>query len=87
MRDYAFVGVPESVQGPKVYFDGKVAQGEHELVVLRGDEGVGAVHPPPRGEGALAVQLGAGDYVLVCRIKEGAKSHEELGMRQPFSVR
>jgi hypothetical protein len=87
MKDYAFVGVPASVQGPKVFFAAETTQGEHELVVLREGEEVAAVHPPPRGKGDLAVELQPGDYVLVCRITEGAKSHEELGMRQPLSVR
>lgn len=87
-RDYAFDGIPATVAGPNVLF--KVANtggDEHELEVLGADgEPVGEVHLAKGKSGTLTVKLNPGTYTAVCMIKEGSKTHADLGMKTPFTV-
>lgn len=89
LRDYAFVGLPPSVQGPNVLFAAKIrGSNTHEFEVVGPDAmRVGRI---PAFEGtetkSLAVVLVPGSYSVRCLVKEGSKTHAELGMRARFTV-
>ena len=89
LRDYAFVGIPATVGGPNVLFEAKVrGSNEHELVL---DDGAGArvggLSPFRAGTTRrLAAVLAPGTYTAVCLVKEGARTHADLGMRTTFTV-
>src|SRR3954463_14729503 len=83
LQDYAFVGIPPSVQGPKVFFKTKIkGSSSHELEIL--DAEGDAVGEIPAYEGTetkeLALKLSPGTYTAQCLVKEGAKTHKQLGM-------
>ena len=85
--NYAFRGIPASVKGPHVFFEATNASGtEHELVVKKGDEELIEIEAFTEGERTLAVELEPGEYSIVCLVEEGAKTHEELGMKAPLTV-
>ncbi len=89
LQDYAFVGVPSTVQGPNVLFKASVeGASEHELeVVADSGEDVGEIHSFKTGTSKeLAVVLKPGTYTLQCLVEEGAKTHAELGMKQTLIV-
>ncbi len=89
LQDYAFVGVPATVQGPNVLFKASVeGSSAHELEVLD-DTGkaLGEIHGFKTGTTKeLAVVLKPGTYTLQCLVEEGAKTHAELGMKQTLTV-
>jgi hypothetical protein len=89
LQDYAFVGIPDTVTGPKVYFATTIkGSSSHELVLFdeRG-EAVGDVRPfEAPAHPALAVELAPGTYVAKCLVKEGSRTHADLGMRKTFVV-
>src|SRR5688572_11050244 len=89
MRDYVFVDVPATMTGPRVAFEAvNDGPGQHEARIL--DEGgaeKGVIAPLAKGVRAtMALELPAGTYTMECLIKEGAKTHAELGMRSTFVV-
>lgn len=89
LRDYAFVGVPMSVAGPNVLFKAKVAgSNTHELEVIdAGGEAVEEISGFKAGATRqLAVVLTPGTYTVRCLIKEGTRTHAQLGMRQELTV-
>lgn len=84
---YGFTGIPESVKGPRVFFVASNREGtDHELIVRKGDEELYELEAFKKGSKTLAVELEPGQYELVCLIDEGAKTHEELGMRAALTV-
>ncbi len=89
LRDYAFSGVPDVVAGPNVRFVAKIAgSNTHELEVLdAGGEPLGEI-PAFKGSETktLALVLEPGTYSIQCLVKEGARSHAQLGMRQTLTV-
>lgn len=88
-RDYAFAGIPATVKGPKVLFEVvNQGPGAHELVVVGADgEPVGELEPfAPGPARTLAVMLRPGAYKAQCLVKEGARTHAELGMETAFTV-
>lgn len=89
LKDYAFEGIPATAKGPKVFFDAKVDGGScHELeVVDSGGKTAGDIAAFPAGEEKhLAVELKPGTYVVQCLVKEGAKTHADLGMKTQLVV-
>ncbi len=89
LQDYAFVGIPDSIQGPNVLFSGKVkGSNTHEIEVMdAGGKVVGVVHGFEAGTTKkLAVTLQPGTYTAVCLIKEGSRTHADLGMKKTFTV-
>jgi plastocyanin len=89
MRDYAFDGVPATVKGPKVFFE-VANQGprQHEFLVAHSD-GKEAAEIEPFATGrteTLSAQLEPGSYKMRCLVKEGEKTHAELGMEATFTV-
>ena len=88
MADFDFVGLPEGVQGPRVLFRLKVEAGEHEFIVEdeKGNEKGGIAPFSPGPTKKLKLELPAGTYTLVCNVKEGAKTHAELGMKRTLIV-
>ena len=89
LQDYAFVGIPATVQGPNVLFKASIEGGStHELYVVdAADEKIGEIHGFKAGTTKeLAVVLKPGTYTLQCEIKEGSKTHAELGMKQTLTV-
>jgi hypothetical protein len=89
LKDYAFVGIPATIKGPKVFFEATNAnQHDHELEILDSEgDAVGEI-PAFTGKDAkqLAVKLPPGSYTAQCILKEGAKTHADLGMTQQFTV-
>lgn len=88
LQDYAFVGLPATTKGPNVLFKAKVTGGNmHELRVLKSDGTVvGDIPPFDSGTRTLAVTLAPGTYVVDCPVKEGVKTHADLGMRAELTV-
>jgi hypothetical protein len=89
LQDYRFGGVPDEVQGPNVVFDASVKGSNcHELEVLDADgEALGEIPSFPAGEEkVLGLELEPGTYTLQCLVKEGAKTHKELGMVKTLTV-
>ena len=89
MQDYAFVGIPASIKGPKVFFEAvNKNQHDHELEIL--DASGDAVDEIAAFTGKdakqLAVELKPGTYTAQCILEEGAKTHAQLGMTQQFTV-
>lgn len=88
MTDYAFA-MPATVTGAKVLFSVRNdGPGEHEFEVLAADgDEVGEI--PAFAKGAtktLALKLEPGAYTVRCLVKEGARTHAELGMETRFTV-
>ena len=87
--DFAFVGLAQTVKGPKVFFRA-TNQGEedHELVVEKDGEVLYELEPlAPGEEGTLAADLEPGTYRIVCHVEtEDGKTHEELGMVAQLTV-
>ncbi len=89
LQDYAFVGVPETVKGPNVRFSATIKGGNtHELEVIGADgKAVGEIHSFKTGTTKeLAIILQPGTYTLQCLVKEGSKTHADLGMKQTLTV-
>lgn len=90
LRDYAFVGIPATVRGPKVFFEATIAgSNSHELDIVGADgESRGTIPPFKAGAGeqTLAVELEPGRYVVQCLVREGTRTHAQLGMRQELVV-
>ncbi len=88
MRDYAF-SMPTTIKGPKVLFVvTNEGASEHEfLVVDEGGKEVGGLEPFGKGvTKTLALELQPGAYRAQCLVKEGQRTHAELGMETPFTV-
>ncbi|MDQ1439568.1 MAG: hypothetical protein QOK43_3197 [Acidimicrobiaceae bacterium] len=87
--DYAYEGLPTSVKGPNVFFTvANAGHTEHEFEVVGADgEPVGEIAAFGVGETkTLAVVLVPGSYTIQCLIKEGSKTHAELGMKSTLTV-
>jgi hypothetical protein len=89
LQDYAFVGLPDTVRGPNLFVTASIkGSNTHELVVFdEHDEVVEDLRPfksPARQ--SLAVVLEPGTYVVRCLVKEGSRTHADLGMRRTFVV-
>ena len=90
LQDYAFVGIPDEVAGPNVHLSASIkGSNAHELLLLDEDgEQVEDLRPFKRpARQSLAVVLQPGTYRVECLIKEGSRTHAELGMRKTFVVR
>ena len=89
LQDYAFVGIPTSIKGPKVFFEAvNKNQHDHELEILDASgDAVGEIAAfTGKDAKQLAVELEPGTYTAQCILKEGAKTHAQLGMTQQFTV-
>ncbi len=89
LQDFAFVGLPGSVKGPNVLFEASVkGSNEHELAVHdAGGATVAELQPFRSGRTKkLAAALPPGTYTVLCLVKEGRKTHAELGMRAELRV-
>ena len=89
LQDYAFVGIPDTMAGPNIHLTASIkGSNTHELVVFdEQDEVVEDLRPFKRpARQALAVVLEPGTYAVRCLIKEGSRTHAELGMRKTFVV-
>jgi hypothetical protein len=90
LTDYAFVGLPSAVEGPNVLFRATVRGGKaHELVVVDAEGRMRAAIGPFRaadGERVLAAVLDPGRYTVQCLVKEGTRTHAQLGMRRDLTV-
>jgi iron uptake system component EfeO len=89
LKDYEFQG-PETVKGPKVFFEAfNKAEQDHELVVKNATGKVmGEIEGiAPGKSGKMALELPAGDYELVCELKaDDGKTHEQHGMKADLVV-
>ncbi len=87
--DFVFQGLPPTVKGPNVLFKiDNTGKADHEFVVV-GPDGepvaeVGAFDPGKSK--TLAVKLTPGAYTVQCLIKEGDKTHADLGMKTTLNV-
>ena len=89
LRDYVFLGLPTTVKGPNVLFEATVSgSNQHELEIVDSSRQlVGAIHSFEAGTTkTLAVVLQPGTYTVQCLVKEGARTHAELGMKAPLTV-
>jgi hypothetical protein len=89
LQNYAFVGIPATVKGPKVLFEAKVSGSNcHELEILdAGGDPVGEIPAFPSTETkTMAIELEPGTYTAQCLVKEGKKTHADLGMKTRFTV-
>jgi hypothetical protein len=87
-RDYVFEGLPATMAGDKVFFTVRnTGATEHEFEVVGSDgEPVGEVHIDRAKTATVGLKLAPGAYTAQCLIKEGAKTHAELGMKTAFTV-
>ena len=89
LQDYAFVGLPDEVAGPKVHLTASIKGSNfHEILLLDEDgEMVDDLRPFKRpARQTMAVVLEPGTYTAECLVKEGSRTHAELGMRKTFTV-
>ncbi len=89
LEDYAFVGIPASLQGPKVFFKAtNKGPSDHELEILDSSgKPVGEIEAmPPGRSGTLAVELKPGTYTAQCLVEAEGRTHAELGMKTTFQV-
>jgi hypothetical protein len=89
LKDFEFAGIPATIKGPKAHFTlVNVGAVQHEMLILGGDGKEVAVAPPFPGGNTktLAAELPAGSYTVECRVREGDKSHADLGMRARLTV-
>lgn len=90
LRDYAFVGIPPTARGPNVFFEATITgSNSHELDIVGADGESRGTIPPFKvgaGEQTLAVALEPGTYVVQCLVREGTRTHAQLGMRQELVV-
>ena len=89
LQDYAFVGIPDTVAGPNVHLTASIKGSNfHELLLLDdAGEQVDDLRPFKRpARQSLAVVLEPGTYTVECLVKEGSRTHAELGMRKTFEV-
>ncbi|HUQ39279.1 MAG TPA: hypothetical protein VM030_03930 [Acidimicrobiales bacterium] len=88
-REYSFVGAPATITGPRVFFTlTNKGREEHEMEVYDADGKEYGEIPElaPGAKGDLAVELQPGTYTIKCLVKDGTKTHEELGMKATFAV-
>jgi uncharacterized cupredoxin-like copper-binding protein len=87
-HEFMFDGIPATVAGPNVLFTVKnTGKDEHELEIVAPDgEPAGEVHVGPGATKTLAVKLRPGRYTAQCLLKEGKRTHAELGMKTAFTV-
>ncbi len=89
LQDHAFVGIPASLEGPKVFFKAtNKGPSEHELeIVDSSGKPVGEIEAmPPGRSGTLALELEPGTYTAQCLVEEEGRTHAELGMKTTFQV-
>ena len=88
LKDFEFVGLPASIKGPRVYLElVNVGTVQHEMMILAPDGKMVAAAPPfPSGTKSLAAKLPAGAYTVECLVREGDKSHADLGMKTQLTV-
>ena len=89
LQDYAFVGLPDTLAGPNVHLTASIkGSNAHELLLLDAEgEVVEDLRPFKRpARQSLAVVLAPGTYRVECLIKEGSRTHAQLGMRKTFTV-
>lgn len=90
LRDFAIDGLPgTALEGPKVFFSARNdGPAEHELVIVHEDgREAGGIAPFAKGgPKQLAVELPPGRYRAQCLVREGARTHAELGMQTDFTV-
>jgi uncharacterized cupredoxin-like copper-binding protein len=89
LHDFAFVGIPASVKGPKVFFEAaNKGANDHELEIFdaSGDavDEIGTFAPAKTKE--LAVEIEPGTYTVQCHVETNGKHHTELGMKTTFTV-
>lgn len=87
--DYSYVDLPATVKGPNVFFTvTNEGHTEHEFEVVGADgEPVGEIHEFAVGKTkTLALKLQPGTYTIQCLVKEGSKTHAELGMKSSLTV-
>lgn len=82
--DFRFEGIPATIAGTKVFFTVKNSgKAEHEFDV----KGEGEIEPFEPGESeTLALALEPGEYKVICLVKEGDQTHEQMGMTATFTV-
>lgn len=89
LEDHAFVGIPASLDGPKVFFKGtNKGPSEHELEILDSSgKPLGEIEAMPPGRSAtLALELEPGTYTAQCLVEVEGKTHADLGMKATFRV-
>ena len=87
--DFAFIGLPQTVKGPHVFFKAiNDGDEDHELAIEKDGEVLYELEPiAPGAEGTLAAELEPGTYRIVCHVEsEDGKTHEELGMVAQLTV-
>ena len=89
LQDYAFVGIPDTVTGPNVHLTASIKGSNFHELLLNDESGelVEDLRPFKRpARQAIAVVLEPGTYTVECLVKEGSRTHAELGMRKTFVV-
>ena len=89
LKDFEFSGLPPTLKGPKVHFTlVNVGAVQHEMLVFGADgKEIAAAPPFPGGNSKdLAAELPPGSYSVECRVKEGNKTHADLGMKAALTV-
>ncbi|HUP84121.1 MAG TPA: hypothetical protein VM143_00515 [Acidimicrobiales bacterium] len=88
LQDYAFVGVPDSLVGPNVLIKASIkGSNTHELELVDANgKTIGEIPPFEAGTATGTFVLVPGTYTVQCTIKEGARTHADLGMRRTITV-
>jgi hypothetical protein len=88
-REFAFDGTPPSVPAGDVDFTIRNRGAlTHQLIVV-GADGEPAAEADgirPGATRSLSVRLRPGHWTIVCMLKQGARTHADLGMRADFAV-
>lgn len=87
-REYAFEGLPATVVGPRVAFTvANIGAEEHEFELIGADgEPVAEVHVAKGKTAVVTAKANPGAYTVVCMLKEGKKTHADLGMKASLTV-
>lgn len=90
MNDFAFTGIPSSVEGKKVLFEvTNEGPSDHEFVLFEqgGEDAVRGIRPFAKTKTQLlAVELEPGSYTVKCLVELGNQTHADLGMQTDFKV-
>lgn len=88
LMSYAFTGLQSRMTGPNVLIEAENGTTTPHEVVIVDESGreVAEIEEFTKGSRSVRAVLKPGTYRLKCLVKEGARTHEDLGMVGTFVV-
>ncbi|MGH9286391.1 MAG: hypothetical protein ACRD0M_12070 [Acidimicrobiales bacterium] len=88
LKDFTIAGLSPAATGPNLLFNAEVnGASQHELAVHDASGHLGGLAPFRAGKKKrLAIVLAPGTYTVQCLVKEGSRTHAELGMKAQLTV-